>query len=641
MKCEQKPQQTDEHNKGHEPPRYVVAVVADVHRRLVKAVLPHRRGDPGEAERNHGHKQREIEIVLQELWKDLKLQVDALAGGIDFVVFTGDVAWHGKKEEYDWAAEHFFRPLLDQVGLSADRLFVVPGNHDLDLDVVDAIASKGVASLKTRAEVDRLLESDGTRRALLSPLSSYTDFLGTLYGSCPTHKALDQPAFFYNEMLELGDQIVSMVGLNSAIFSGRNRDIDGEIDDYGKLWLGDYQLSEALRRVPEGSLCIVIMHHPFAWLNDSDAQDAEPQISKTADFVLHGHWHRPHFKRELTSRGSTITIPTGSVFNESKWLNGYTLVRLSPDAQRLNVVLRRWDGTNREWHKDIQSTGEVEDGVIELPWRISTVTPLSVPADEDTALSSPLPEPLPSPEFPRPYVSPAWLEVGRRQEIRTFEEFVDQSTVNSLWLYGSKGCGSNEFLQIARACLGHKGVHVLYFDTADTSYGIPADQRFFLSQLEVWAAEESHEDVSKRESLFVSERLQLLVEDLRRLLENSNRRLALVVANVHLMHAADRAWVCRYLWDEALGRLPKDRMLAVFSCEGDPPSCPASSQETKLHLGEFTKRDVSQFLASLPDAGTESLQAVAQRVHSGDSERFSVEPRAVYMRLLLEIATRA
>ena len=59
-------------------------------------------------------------------------KIDAELARIDFLVFSGDVAFAGQAEEYEAAIRNLFTPVLEAAGLSQDRLFIVPGNHDLD-----------------------------------------------------------------------------------------------------------------------------------------------------------------------------------------------------------------------------------------------------------------------------------------------------------------------------------------------------------------------------------------------------------------------------------------------------------------------------------------------------------------------------
>ncbi|WP_235216666.1 metallophosphoesterase [Archangium violaceum] len=50
---------------------------------------------------------------------------------MDLVCFTGDVADWGKPEEYGPATD-FIQALLERLSLPVERLFLVPGNHDID-----------------------------------------------------------------------------------------------------------------------------------------------------------------------------------------------------------------------------------------------------------------------------------------------------------------------------------------------------------------------------------------------------------------------------------------------------------------------------------------------------------------------------
>jgi 3',5'-cyclic AMP phosphodiesterase CpdA len=49
----------------------------------------------------------------------------------DLIFATGDVAHSGKPNEYE-AATAFFDALLDAAQVEKSRLFIVPGNHDVD-----------------------------------------------------------------------------------------------------------------------------------------------------------------------------------------------------------------------------------------------------------------------------------------------------------------------------------------------------------------------------------------------------------------------------------------------------------------------------------------------------------------------------
>jgi hypothetical protein len=62
-------------------------------------------------------------IVLRALLKDIRerIKISPYLEKIDFVVFSGDVAFGGKTEEYQAAKEQFFQPLLDACGLEPKK----------------------------------------------------------------------------------------------------------------------------------------------------------------------------------------------------------------------------------------------------------------------------------------------------------------------------------------------------------------------------------------------------------------------------------------------------------------------------------------------------------------------------------------
>src|SRR3972149_9474807 len=74
-------------------------------------------------------------VVIDSLVEDIRNRCQE---GLqpEFIVFSGDVAYHGRDDEYQFAVEHFFEPLLKATNLSQKELFLVPGNHDVDWEII-------------------------------------------------------------------------------------------------------------------------------------------------------------------------------------------------------------------------------------------------------------------------------------------------------------------------------------------------------------------------------------------------------------------------------------------------------------------------------------------------------------------------
>ena len=88
----------------------------------------------GHGEAAHGGDQ---ELVLSGLAKDLqKIALEAHEkeeGALrpDAIFVTGDIAFGGSKPEYDKAQE-WLATLADGIGLDVRKIYMVPGNHDVE-----------------------------------------------------------------------------------------------------------------------------------------------------------------------------------------------------------------------------------------------------------------------------------------------------------------------------------------------------------------------------------------------------------------------------------------------------------------------------------------------------------------------------
>ena len=106
------------------------------------------------------------DVVLHSLLTDVSNRYSN-HDPIDFIFITGDLAFSGKCEEY-LIVEDFLNQLLKNTGVPADRLLIVPGNHDINRNIeVDAFYG-AKCILKNSIEVDRFLGDEARRRTLFS-----------------------------------------------------------------------------------------------------------------------------------------------------------------------------------------------------------------------------------------------------------------------------------------------------------------------------------------------------------------------------------------------------------------------------------------------------------------------------------------
>ncbi len=115
-------------------------------------------------------------VVLDPLIERVK---EDLSNGLrpEIVIVTGDIADTGIKPEYDLAKE-VFDDLLFTLKISNDRLFIVPGNHDVNRS---KYRPKDIPCYDNMKELNDELENEKYRIDLFKGMEDYFTFINTHY----------------------------------------------------------------------------------------------------------------------------------------------------------------------------------------------------------------------------------------------------------------------------------------------------------------------------------------------------------------------------------------------------------------------------------------------------------------------------
>ena len=178
-------------------------------------------------------------VVCDALIKDIKARerIDPHLSKIDFIVFSGDAANAGQPDEYTKATEDLFKPLLEACQLGQDRLFIVPGNHDLDRDLIPAVLSK---PLNSNEEVEPWWSEERKRKQLSQPFLAFNGFL--------THCTGQEPPEYCNiGSFVIDDRKIDLLGINSAWMCARHKDEAGEFRSRIPF-IGESRSTSLLRR---------------------------------------------------------------------------------------------------------------------------------------------------------------------------------------------------------------------------------------------------------------------------------------------------------------------------------------------------------------------------------------------------------
>lgn len=308
------------------------------------------------------------EIVFEALWKDIKNLIDK-HGYPDFIVFTGDISMSSQPKEYELAWELFFHPLLKLCRKRKERLFIVPGNHDVNWKIVKNLKNP-IAGIKSEEDLRAIIVDETEKKLRLQPMEGYRDFFNKHLAE--KRKQVD-PLFAPAWSIKKGKNRIVLVGLNSAWLSGYNRKKNNQVYDKNFLAIGESQIRENLKQCDGSSLAICLHHHPLEWLFDFDAEEVKRWMVKCFDLSLRGHLHVQDVLVQFNTMGNLISIPCGSIFDQRKSPNSYNMTQIDLKTGAGVVYFRRYNDGRAEWQKDIISTGSKLDGKKEFSVGSSTI----------------------------------------------------------------------------------------------------------------------------------------------------------------------------------------------------------------------------------------------------------------------------
>jgi predicted phosphodiesterase len=289
-------------------------------------------------------------LIHDSLFRDLESQLDKFDIELNFIFFTGDVAYTASKEDYELAVI-FFNNLCERFNFNKSNLFIVPGNHDVNRYKVSKILDDNRRQLGAREEIKEVLENHKILDSYLSRFDNYSEFISALYGT--TFK-MSHENYYFSEARTINGTEFGVIGLNSAwaSYGGRH--------DCNNIYISEIQLSHAIEKVKQSPVKIVLLHHPLSWLYEEDKADIENLLYQNCHIILHGHLHRADFQIVNSIKGQQIIIPAGAIFTGRRISNSYNITTLDSEKGTINIVPRRYYDGPRKFLKDIESLGNDE-----------------------------------------------------------------------------------------------------------------------------------------------------------------------------------------------------------------------------------------------------------------------------------------
>jgi predicted phosphodiesterase len=300
--------------------------------------------------------------ILRHLAKQIS---DDVAAGLvpDLVVCTGDLAFSGQQHEYklakSWLESQLWPALMPDsaLALDRDRLLLVPGNHDVDRKRVDAVAEMVQTGLLAGGDQQRIaavLGDANQRETLLKRHAAYLGFYTAWLGT-------KQTLPWWQRMLIINDQRLHVAGLDSAWMSCGD-------SDRNQLLLGRWQLKQTVdvRKATDADWTIALLHHPWDYLAEFDAREAQRDCRLHRDLILRGHLHDPDVQRTLFPDPdyNCLEIAAGCVYEHASYPNAFQWIELHAKPRRVRVLHRIW--LRGKWQPDRNQPGADQNGAVEI-----------------------------------------------------------------------------------------------------------------------------------------------------------------------------------------------------------------------------------------------------------------------------------
>lgn len=276
--------------------------------------------------------------IINALALDLKSQIDKNT----ILCITGDIINKGalgfkvKEDAYVVFETVFIDKIIEENPALKGKIFLVPGNHDVDRNKIDNVTEAGLkASLNDEKALNDFIVSNRKESNHLGRISSYLSWEKDFYSK---YNQGELTNFDNSFIIKTENYNIGVTCLNSSWLCKDN-------SDFGKLLIGKNQLEHSLKLIGKTNVKIALAHHPIEFIQKFDKDSVKPLLYKHYDVFLTGHVHELEANYTKDLFGSIfVSIANSTVADnpkDRKHSNGYTIIEYTPE-QEYKVIYRKY-----------------------------------------------------------------------------------------------------------------------------------------------------------------------------------------------------------------------------------------------------------------------------------------------------------
>ncbi len=298
--------------------------------------------------RKYDLKQRILDDLISKL---VELETDP-AFKVEHIIVTGDIAWRGKKDEFDEAKEWFLK-LLSSLSLTSFDITFCVGNHDIHREYAISIDESNYNG-KSNVSIERIDELYSYDNILITePLiynyNSFCESLGVIpFKTIKKDGSIDYSySVGFKEIMACAKSI-RLFAFNTSALSDSSKYYDD------RMWLGQKQILAlddngiitSLNNPKDKNInCrIAIFHHAERYLHPSEHSEYDnriatfPRLMKHVDLALCGHTETGGIPVLWKKIGGGQLLTGGATYYNDLHPNSFSLILLSDNVVENKIV---------------------------------------------------------------------------------------------------------------------------------------------------------------------------------------------------------------------------------------------------------------------------------------------------------------
>lgn len=288
----------------------------------------------------------------------------------EHIVVTGDIAWNGKKNEFDEAYQ-WFKRLLDATGLTGKDITICVGNHDVNRAYASLDTDFNDNSIK---EIDDIYDYKNVHK-MEAPIYEYDNFcerLGVEPFAYPCNDKLEYSySLGYKDVRFSSGNTIRFVSFNTALLSFMS---SSKISS-DKMWIGQKQVKSLMKYgiIPNSDVhyTVALFHHAERFLHPNEICEYDDRIAtvnllrENVDLILCGHTETGGLPILYKQVGGGTLLTAGAAYYNDTHPNAFSILCIPDNAK--DIVVNPYTYKNG-WKENRHSkSNEIIKKINEIP----------------------------------------------------------------------------------------------------------------------------------------------------------------------------------------------------------------------------------------------------------------------------------